>query len=272
MLDNNKYNKSQCGFGEQTIAFLYGEIESSEKSDFEAHLESCATCVEEIAGFSAARFSILEWRNEEFLPLETPLIEIPFEKTPAFYNSEKDVEISVSWLNELKKLFTPSAALTASATFALIICCFGIVFFAIKPSNKIEIADVNLQKAEKAVAVEPINKTTENIDYGNEILDETSKMNLAKSPGEIDKENNRRNISQTLPARNISVVKNAANNKIVVNNSFQPANQQKIKMSNIENKKPLFARNGNVPRLNNVEEEEDKSLRLAELLDDGSTR
>jgi hypothetical protein len=270
MLNNNKYNDSRCDFGEQAIAYLYGEIESSEKADFEAHLESCANCAEELAGFGAVRFSMLEWRNEEFLPLETPVIEIPYEKKREFYNSEKDSEVSVSWLEEIRKFFNPAATLTAAAAFALIICCFGIAFFVLKSSNNSKIANLNNEKPEKSILAETKDKTPENTDSKQEISDKSSGIDLAKSPIENGRESNRKIVSQTISARNASIVKTVTNNRNAANNSYQSANQQKIKASNIENKKPLFARTGSVPRLNNVDEEEDKSLRLAELLDDGS--
>jgi hypothetical protein len=55
-------------------------------------------------------------------------------------------------------------------------------------------------------------------------------------------------------------------------NSNREANSSKIKPVNNENKKPIFAQTGKIPTLNNVEEDEDKSLRLAELFEDDDAK
>jgi hypothetical protein len=72
---------------------------------FETHLNSCAACADEFAGFNMARTSIIEWRNEEFLSLQTPLIEIPYEKPRELYNAETDSKVSRDWLAELRRVF-----------------------------------------------------------------------------------------------------------------------------------------------------------------------
>lgn len=120
MLENNE--KSNCGFAEEIVSYLYDEMNLSEKSHFEKHLKNCFTCQDELAGFSKARNSIQEWRAEEFLPLENPAIVIPC--------PQQVKSISRSWLAAVREFFTLSPAwMTASTAFAALAIC--VVLFAL---------------------------------------------------------------------------------------------------------------------------------------------
>jgi hypothetical protein len=256
MLDNNNYKNSSCAFAEQIVSYLYGEANAQEKTLFESHLNSCAACAEEFAGFSVIRSSIVEWRNEEFLSLETPLPEIPYEKARHNYNLESGSSISRSWLTAFRELFTMSPALTASASLALIVFCIGIVFFAAKSSNNIE--TVNNINDGKKIIVPPMSK--ENSQDENLI---------ASKP--IAGDNTRQTFPEPKVLQKGFIVKATTNTKNSVKFSNQSGKARIFRTTNSVNKISTFARNGKIPRLNNVEEVEDKSLRLAELLDDGDS-
>jgi hypothetical protein len=259
MLENNNHNNSTCAFVEQTVSYLYRETDAQEKTVFEAHLKSCRSCADEFAGFSAVHSSVIEWRNEEFLSLETPLIEISYENTRKFYNLENEPTVPRSWFVGLRKLFTFSPALTASASLALILFCIGIVFFAYKSSsNNKTVADNNSKSVEKEFASTPTAK---------EIVPNEETIASA-----VDNESSRRQTtSKPKVFRKNSTVKISADSRNSAKNSNRTGNVRIIKAANNENKPATFAQAGKVPRLNNVEEVEDKSLRLAELLDDGDS-
>lgn len=276
MLDNNNHKNSTCAFAEQTVSYLYGEADAKEKTVFETHLNSCVSCAEEFAGFSAVHSSITEWRNEEFLSLEIPSTEIPYEKTREFYNAETDSKVSRSWLEELRKLFTLSPALTASASFAVIAVCVGIIFFANKSLYNVDVADIKGKNTEQIIASQK---------FGNENLGNTvPNENLGKAPGKIStdeqskflattaKNGNLETIPESRDARKNSTVKDAADSRSLTKNLNREANLRKIKAASINNKKPAFAQTGKIPRLNSIEEEEDQSLRLAELFDDADAK
>ena len=277
MLDNNNHNNSTCAFAEQTVSYLYAETDAQEKTVFEAHLKSCSTCVEELANFSVVRSSVIEWRNEEFLSLEIPSIKIPFEKTREFYKSETDSKVTRSWFEELRRLFTLSPALTASASFAIVAVCLGIIFFANKSSNNVEVADTSTKNTEQIIT-SPSEVGNEN--FSNTLstnglekgIGETSSGEQSKSLTANAKSNSRKTIPDSSAGRKNSIAKVLDVSRSPAKSLNREANSQKIKPASIENKKPTFAQTGKIPRLNNVEEEEDKSLRLAELFDDADAK
>ncbi len=259
MLDNHNHKNSSCNFKEQAVSFIYGEVNAQEKAAFETHLKSCSSCAEEFSSFGAVRSSILEWRNEDFSFLEMPSIQIPYEKTRGLYNSETDFKDSRSWLKEFRKLFSASPTLTASAAFALIVICAGIIFFTAKPSNNVKIAGSNNKNTESARA--PSSSGVEIIPDGKSIFQVSDKTDT-----------NHKILPEPRNKRKDLIVKVDGKPKNPAKDVIQEVKFSKIKTANVENKKLQFAQTGRIPRLNNVEEVEDKSLRLAELLDDSDGR
>jgi hypothetical protein len=264
MLDNNNHKNTNCAFAEQGVSYLYGEITAEEKSVFETHLQCCNACAEEFAGFKTIHSSLIEWRNAEFLPLETPAIEIPYEKTRKFYHTENDSTVSRPWFEELRRIFSLSPLLTAFASFAIITICLGIVFFANKTSTNVEVAT----SSEKTEQINSPKAVEENL------ADTATNVDLEKDKGEnsfnakstvVAKNNNQKEFSDS---RKDSVVKVSDVPRIAAKNLNAAANSHKVKTPSYENKNPTFARTNKLPRLNNVEEYEDKSLRLAELFED----
>lgn len=275
MLDDNNYNNSTCAFAEQSVSYLYGEINAAEKTVFETHLRSCSTCAEEFASFSQIHFSVIEWRNEEFLSLEMPSMEISYEKTRALYPAKTGSGVSPSWISELRRLFSLSPTFAAATAFALLVFCVGIVFFAAKSSNNLEVVDRHNKTNEKTIA----SATNDKEIPANSIGDSTeingggnSPGNKAKFSGGVVKDGNRQTIADSRIARRDSIVKIADDSRNAANKFNREANAPMVKTLRAENKKPFLARTNKIPRLNNVEEEEDESLRLAELLDDGADK
>ncbi len=272
MLDNNNQNNSTCAFAEQIVSYLYGEANAKEKTVFETHLNSCAACADEFAGFDMARSSVIEWRNEEFLSLETPSMEIPYEKPRDFYNTETDSKVSRNWLTELRRVFSLSPALTASASFAIVVICLGIIFFANKSSYNVDVADNNSKNTEQLISSPKASNENFSNDASTVISEKTigvTSSDKESKPLIADAENNNR---KTIP--NPSVTRKDLNIKIsdISESSIKNLNREtkssKVKPVSNVNKKPMFAQTGKIPTLNNVEEDEDKSLRLAELLED----
>lgn len=75
MLSNGN---SGCGYSDEIVSYIYGELGSTEMRQFETHLGSCSECTDEFAAISNARFSVFEWHKEEFAHLATPEIVIPY--------------------------------------------------------------------------------------------------------------------------------------------------------------------------------------------------
>lgn len=262
MFDNNQ-NNSPCAFAEKAICYLYGEIDAQEKAVFEAHLKSCQTCAEEFAGLSLVRSSIVDWRNEEFLFLETPAIEIPYKKPLEFFNFANESKAPRSRFAGFRKIFALSPSLSAAAALALILFCAGVVFFAVKSSSSVEIArsdNKNTEKnTEKTLVSPPVEK---------EILPDEKSISLA---GAVE-DKNPRTVPKSRVGQKDSIVKIVDEARNHAKNLNTETSASKIKAEDVKDKKQLFARTDKIPRLNNVEEDKDNSLRLAELLGDSDIR
>jgi hypothetical protein len=77
MLSNG--SKNNCPFEHEIVSYIYDEMHGSERLKFETHLSDCSICTDDFAAVSDARFSMFEWRKEEFAQLATPKIVIPYE-------------------------------------------------------------------------------------------------------------------------------------------------------------------------------------------------
>ena len=243
---NNNHNPS-CAFAEQIVSYLYGETVGKEKAAFDAHLNNCSSCADELAGFGFVRASIVEWKTEEFLNLETPSINIPY---PMAVATEKQ-----SWLGELRKLFALSP-MWATA-FAVLIVCVGLFLLAVSFSNNNDVAG-KVEKPTNAV-VPPIveEKPTPRIEETAQQIqtDELPKPSIIENASE-------KNAPQIAPKNQIvKVSNNVRKNKGVTQNANNAANVRKLK----DDKTTLAARKQVVPKLNSLEEEEDNSVRLADL-------
>jgi hypothetical protein len=67
-----------CGFEDEIVSYIYDELTAGDRQKFERHLVSCTTCTDEFAAVSYSRFSVFEWQKNEFAPLKTPEIGIPY--------------------------------------------------------------------------------------------------------------------------------------------------------------------------------------------------
>lgn len=269
MLSNNQKN---CGFGEELVLYLYDECSAEEKKNFEMHLTSCASCIDEFAGFSAARSLVSEWREADFLPLEIPSIVLPQLNEPIF-GQPKTLKIRARlWLTDIQRFLNFSPAAYAFGIIALFAVCFGLIVFTQRNLQNNEIAQAN-KITEPISALQNSGDSTESKDL-KFIQPEkdnaaTTQLQRSASTAVNSTQNSRReNLVKRNVASEITVIEppDKSNSKMKVSN--QGTNALKIKSNNFESKKPIFAQNNKLPRLNSIEDDEDKSLRLAELLED----
>ena len=143
-MTNNNHKNSDCGYAEQLVSYLYDEAGAAESAAFEAHLKSCAACADEMKAFSGVQFSISDWKANEFDALAAPIIEIPYER------AEKTVEVAgikESWLSGLRNLFSLNRTLSlATASLAVLAVCVGIVLFALNARKGNDLADSGNKK------------------------------------------------------------------------------------------------------------------------------
>ncbi|MFL6467112.1 MAG: anti-sigma factor family protein [Pyrinomonadaceae bacterium] len=122
---------SSCLFGEELIAYIYGELPMSSHAAFEKHLLDCSGCTEEFADISVSRLGVFEWHRDEFLPLETPQFVIPFEpKAPT-------ASQPYSWFDAVRNLVASPMRLVAAGG-SLAIITFAVAFGVLNYSNSNE--------------------------------------------------------------------------------------------------------------------------------------
>lgn len=114
---NDEANNS-CSFGENILAYLYGELPPKNRDIFEMHLENCSPCIDEFAELSVARYSVYEWKNVEFAPLATPEIVVPIER-----NTPRS-----TWLDSIRTAFAWNSgwAYAGGAAAIILAAVFGL--------------------------------------------------------------------------------------------------------------------------------------------------
>jgi len=263
---NNNHKRASCGFTEQMVSYFYNETSQAEKAVFETHLTNCPHCTDELASFGFVRSSLIEWRDEEFFKLEAPVFEISTIKT-VNQSVESDLR---SWFLNLRKMFSFNP-MTATAVLAALIVCIGLVFIAVSSSSNSELAEVdnktNEKNNEKIVFSSNVNKI-------NEESDETIAQDISNKslPGISPKSTNTETKDlQPLPIREKrlaskdSVVRVSDNTK---NDSEKSETVPNLKETNKENKKSTAVQKQRVPNLTSLDDDEDKSVRLADLFEE----
>jgi len=244
---------SNCPFSERIVEYIYDEATVKEKKEFEAHLLNCLTCAEEIAGFGLVRSSINEWRKEELFVQNLPSPEISALR-PIVGTSEKN-----SWFDNFRKLFPISPIWAAG--FAVIVICFGfaLMFFN---SSKQEIA-VNSNKISEIVPVSPLrSNNTENLSKDEKAVVNKNFENNAKTSHKI----------QTIEPNNIIQTKTTNKTQQPKPKTVQQNTENSVARNELNKPKKTgnFQKN-DAPTLADSSDDEDKSLRLAELFDEIGT-
>jgi hypothetical protein len=254
---NPNHTNFECNFAEEIVSFLYGETGNAEKPFFENHLKECGTCANELSAFSDVQLSFADLRNE-FSAMKTPLISIPYEESLQIADVSNTKS---SWFKGIQAfLENISAWQTATAGFAVLICLA--VFSLLVFRNGDDLTAVNI--TEKSSPKPTVKKTEAN-----------TSINPEKSP-EIKQE------KEEIPFQNQSDVARTANGeqkpKTVVKVSDNPPTKAKNDNGNTPTKpknKDLKNNNRNkqqnLPRLNDVDETEDDSLRLADIFEEIDT-
>lgn len=259
---SNNNHISDCGFAAEIPDHLYGEIGERENSGFENHLENCPTCADALAASSFALFSVREWRDAEFAQMKTPVINIPYERKPERKNVISVV--SDSWLARLRQYVSLSPAWAAGGGMAVLAIGFGLIFAAVNMFQPVEFAEVNYSAK---TAVSPtIQNNAPKSEKSSGQSPEPPIKNVEAIQSDVARQNNRTNPIEVQKINVPKVSHNTAANKIVKRNSENASTNNRLTAET--SGKSAASRSTKVPALTNFEEEEDKSLRLAELFED----
>ncbi len=229
MLDNCK---NGCEFTDEIVAYMYDEISEPARSKFEQHLLDCTVCTDEFAGISNARFSVFEWRKEEFAHLPTPQIVIPYqEKSAGFFAGLRDLLTLSGW---------PAAATVAAG----LIVSIGLGFAAM---NYLGGAQEMASNKAASITIPPVR------------LPENNAQGLQVDAPIKDTETV---VATTADDRQIRPVRAYAGTQ----RSKSTTVSQRPNNTVVRNPSAITAK---APALTNYDDADDKSLRLSDLFDDG---
>lgn len=261
MPDKNYH--SDCGFKGEMISYLYDEIGKREKAIFETHLTNCATCADELAEFSFARFAVEDWRDAEFKNLATPVFAIP----PAEKSSSEAVMIkSDSKLTEWFRALTTAPVWATSAAALVVVASLMIAANNIYQPYSIAENKQSIKVSPSAPQTVETPVIASNEAATDRIFAQTETAPINKNNKFAGKESVRRNGS-TENGKN-SFGKVAVYSPTIKNG--RPNNENLTAASVNSNKRarrssPAASRQ--IPTLSSFEDDEDNTLRLAELFE-----
>ena len=236
MMDNR--NPSECKFNHDIVAYMYGELPAPESSVFESHLLDCTDCTDEFAAISNARFEVYDWKKLEFDPLPTPRFGIPYETEGVGFAEKVKAVFARGWAVP-GLAFAGLAVLAVSAAIVLFSGDSGTASFVAEVGNE------NAPMVDRTVVAEP----------------EQAKPAAATEPK-----------IHSLPKPRPAVL-NASAPPLRQSEPRRPGPSLKLKPRPAEAKQAsVQTEQKSVPRLNGFPEDEDTSLRLAELFEDIETR
>jgi len=225
----NSEHNSACERESEMLAYLYGEGE--DRTIFESHLAECDACTDEFAAIAFARVSVLEWQLGEFAELPTPKFTIPYEKAGQ--------RTGIAGWFALPG-FGPAVAF---ASVLVIVLGGYFAYYQKSGTDSPAVATVNTS-APPAPAVE--NAPPMNITVPASIEPPTN-VRAAQKRDEVVTQ---RSVKASVAQRGARI-----NRTLTANAQPRPS---KFEMPAA--KKPV---------LSGLDDEDDKSLRLADLLDDG---
>ena len=266
LVSNNDNHRQNCEFAEESIAYLYGEMDESNSAEFNIHLENCSNCADELKSFSSIHSSIQYWKTAKFDILTTPIIEIPIDSR----QTVKKNDVLSSWLSNLQERFSLSRCWVQVSAFAVLLICLGFGFYFVSFSNQKE---VGFNKPEEKFTNKISSALIDEVAKVDESESNSLKENNSKNP-EIKKSPDSSARSQVdkeiLPAKETAPLKTSTKLKVSEINR-----KTTEKISTGENRMPKTNKNilsvkiPNIPKLNALPEEtEDEDLRLADLFDE----
>ena len=237
----NKTDNS-CSYGGDLLAYLYDELPSDGRERFETHLERCFACIDEFAELSQARYSVYEWKNIEFAPLETPRFVIPVEKAPA----------RASWLDSIRAAFAWNGVTAAVGGVAVLF--IGVFTFAMFYNSSDESVVANVERPHPAAPTAP----------------------AAAVPPQIEESAHIERPEAFEPGKRQAPVTQAGRSPVTVRKPPVIAKARPVRDVPTEREQtrrtPASRRLENSPTLGQYTEDGDETLRLSDLFDDLDSR
>lgn len=257
----NNHHNSRCGFEEQLVSYIYGEVGSSEKTTFERHLDGCKSCTNEFAALGIVRSSLAEWREVEFAPLETPLIRFAdLDETSSASVGWQQTE--KSWFGRVRDYFSFAPAWATATSFAAILAVIaGISILLFNNSISPGISTDNNQDDPKSA--EKVQSVNESSQPPTEIKENES---IPPDP-ELAKDDQRKLNDDGKPLNqrvNAVATRRLPKKELKNRPTHQPNESSTASKNTVRNSEKIA---GERPRLTDFAADEDDSLRLVDLFD-----
>ncbi|HVF46327.1 MAG TPA: hypothetical protein VNA17_02050 [Pyrinomonadaceae bacterium] len=237
----NTGNKLDCGPADEIVSYIYGEGDQRWRTRFEEHLSNCTSCTDEFACIADARFSVFEWHKEEFVPLLTPAIVIPY------VAAQLSSPVDTSFFAGLRSIFTIPRLATG---LAAVLVTAGLGLFGSNYMGDTQMAVVGPEQN----TVRPPAPTA-----AATLTDEERSAASDEAERKIDTP---RKQPETKTRRGRTNAQDRDIGKPLTAN---------IKRSADRDANPNSAQRRKAPVLNNFDESDDRSLRLTDLFDDGGS-
>ena len=236
---------TSCGFNGDFVSYLYNELGADERTVFESHLVDCTACTDEFAALADDRFSVYEWHKEEFVPMASPVISIPYDR-PATAFSGAGVLASV------RELFALSRWPVATAAILAVVIGAGLVAVYLMPAGEHIAANVEQDLLPQPTLQDPaVNNPVDPISP-NQTKSETG---AAGPEGRVFR-----------PVKSETAVRRPIPKRQIISDTRSAENDIETRPKSL-----AAQRNSELPVLNSYEDEDDRSLRLADLIDDGGS-
>ena len=242
MLDSNHNFDGE--HGAELLAYMYGELDLRSRAEFEKHLALCNECAFELAAFADARLGVIEWKREDFDHLASPVVLIP-DAAPQYATVERPITWAgiTSWWESI--LSWPLAARVFGTALAAVTVVAGLVYF------------VGMARVNNEVAFEPVEPPVSAPDV-RENLTQPPRVTAVKE-----------NI--VVPKTTVDQAKSSDSPRVQLRRTqLAPARTiaRNSPVSKVATPKAATAATRKAPRLNSFDDDEDKTLRLSDLLAD----
>ena len=224
-------------FGPELLSYMYGELDGRRSADFESHLQLCDACTAELANVADARLGVIEWRREDFEPLATPVIVLPAIEPVAAVQKGGIAAV----IESIKNLPAWASAGMALAPAAVLFGVFYFGYFNV-PATRNDVATTATAPAAAEKVLEPV-ATVNNGSEKTVVAVET---------------NTRDHNAVAAKAQPVAVRRNATPERIAAKHFVS----QPLRTETATAVKTIKK---SAPRLSSFDEEDDKSLRLADL-------
>jgi hypothetical protein len=223
-----KKDHNQCPFSDEIVSYMYDEMPAKAALEFEQHLEACGVCTDDFAAVAVARFETYDWKRTVFDPLPTPRIVIPYPQKTVTFGER--ISAWRSWV-------------TVVPVAAALLLCLGVAAY---------IVSLNIGS-----------KTESTIAKGPQV--DQHPNTVAPSPVAVDiASGDTKNAVQPVKARQVALKRKAG----LPRSTFARRTGPVVRLTNDYAVNISPSQLKPAPRLGMKDDEDDRSLRLADLFDE----